>query len=152
MDLGIDQYEIPSTTPDSLPSHDLILCNDFKRPIRWCSGGIVEEKYKTQELTQWIGIGSTQYQSKVLGTKMVGAPPQVEITWQEPMTSNDQYRMIFKHIIVVLFQLYFKWPTQFNIETSHSYVPIIHTLSKPYPTCAISERLMTQVQTTFNQK
>ena len=37
-----------------------------------------------------------------------GAPPQVEITWQEPMTSNDQYRMIFKHIIVVLFQLYFK--------------------------------------------
>ena len=49
MDLGIDQDAIPSTTPDSLPSHDLILCNDFKRPIRWSSGGIVEEKYKTQE-------------------------------------------------------------------------------------------------------
>ena len=49
MDPGIDQDAIHSTTPDSLPSHDLILCNDFKRPIRWSSGGIVEEKYKTQE-------------------------------------------------------------------------------------------------------
>ena len=35
-----------------------------------------------------------------------GAPPRVEITWQEPMTSNDQYSLT--KIIVVLSQLYFK--------------------------------------------
>ena len=46
----------------------------------------------------------SQYQSKVLGTKLVhcSALPQVEITLQEPMTSNVQYRITFKQIIVVL--------------------------------------------------